>query len=258
MERKPLATPHGPIVRRASRRTKGRGRVAGIKTLMLFGGRRDPAHSSGPHVVTILRDVAEVLAIIAAGIWAFYVFAYENRIKPSLANPDIDVSASIQKLGERNGLIAVGLHLQLHNIGTVKAHFTGIAINVFGQRVVAGASRVPAQRPLHYEFGAFYHTGPRVPVFSWAYVTHLGDASTKQDTELDPGTTIDNYRAFYVPRGRFDLLTVGIDAPYTKYDSPTVPTHLVVSPQGDVKVVTTLSPNMQQYNINPVTSLDIR
>ena len=37
--------------------------------------------------MAIVRDVVEVIAIVAAGIWAFYVFAYENRIKPSISNP---------------------------------------------------------------------------------------------------------------------------------------------------------------------------
>jgi hypothetical protein len=106
---------------------------------MLFGGKRGLTNLRSPHLIAILRDVVEVLAIIAAGVWAFYIFAYENRIKPSMANPDVDVTASIQRIGEQNGLVAIGLHMRLHNIGTVKAHFLGIAVNVYGQRVVSSA-----------------------------------------------------------------------------------------------------------------------
>ncbi len=132
-----------------------------------------------PHFIATVRDVVEVVAIIAAGIWAFYVFAYENRIKPSLADPDVNVTTSMQRLSDRNGLIAVGLHLQLHNIGTVKAHFLGLAINVYGQRIVAVAPHVPLDRePRDYEFDGFYRPGSRIPVYSFAYVTHLGNPST--------------------------------------------------------------------------------
>jgi hypothetical protein len=58
---------------------------------MLFGARR----SRDPHAFAVVRDIVEVVAIVAAGIWAFYVFAYENRIKPSLADPNVDVSVHL-------------------------------------------------------------------------------------------------------------------------------------------------------------------
>jgi hypothetical protein len=210
------------------------------------------------HAIAIVRDVVEVIAIVAAGIWAFYVFAYENRIKPSMADPDVNVTASIQRLGERNGLIAVGLHLRLQNIGTVTARFLGFAVNVYGQRIVASLPHVTPQRHfVTYEFDGFYRMGPLVPVYTWAYVTHLGDPSSLQETGLNPGTTIDNYRTFYVPQHRFDLLTVGIDAPYTKFDKPTL-THLIVKPGGDVRARPVDLSRINQHNITPVTSLDIR
>ncbi len=226
---------------------------------MLFGGRKRLTNLRAPHLIAIVRDTVEVLAILAAGVWAFYVFAYENRIKPSMANPDVDVTAAIQRIGERNGLIAVGLHLQLRNIGTVRAHFLGIAVNVYGQRVVDRGPNVSANaHPLRYEFEGFYRTGPRIPVYAYAYVTQLGDPSTREDTALDPGTTIDNFRTFYVPQKRFDLLTVGIDAPYTKFEDSVIPTRLVVKPLGDIRVTTQLSSRVEQYNITPITSLDVR
>ena len=225
---------------------------------MLLRGRKRLSHLRTPHALAIVRDTVEVAAIIAAGIWAFYVFAYENRIKPSLANPDVNVTASMQRLSDRNGLIAVALHLQLHNVGTVKAHFLGVAVNVYGQRIVATSPRVsPAREVLGYDFYGFYRAAPPIPVYSYAYVTRLGNPSTGQDTELDPGSTLENDRTFYVPQGRFDLLTLGIDAPYTKFDD-TIPTHVAVTSQGAAKVVTILSSKIQQYNIQSVTSLDVR
>jgi hypothetical protein len=222
-----------------------------------FGGTKKRLRPS--HTIAIARDVIEIVAIIAAGAWAFYVFIYENRIKPSFAKPDINVTASIQRLGERNGMIAIGLRTDFHNVGTVKAHFLGMAVNVYGQRILRSKPDPRSEHtPLTYEYKGYYRVGPRVPVYTYAYVTRLGDPSTGQDTEIDPGTTISNYRAFYVPQGKFDLLTVGIDAPYTKYDEKTIPTHLSVGPKGDVAVVTKLSSIIEQYNIVPVSSLDIR
>jgi hypothetical protein len=231
-------------------------RLAAARRLMLFF--RKARNLRSVHAIAIVRDVVEVIAIVAAGIWAFYVFPYENRIKPSMADPDVNVTASIQRLGERNGLIAVGLHFRLQNIGSVTARFLGVAVNVYGQRIVASEPHVTPQRhTIKYEFDGFYRMGPLVPVYTWAYVTHLGDPSSLQETGLDPGTTIDNYRIFYVPQNRFDLLTVGIEAPYTKFDTP-VSTRLIVKPGGDVRARPVDLSRINQYNITPVTSLDIR
>jgi hypothetical protein len=224
---------------------------------MIFSRKERPDDSKGLSSAKV-RDVVEIVAIVAAGIWAFYVFAYENRIRPSFAQPEVNVSASLQRLSEHNGLIGVGLRVDLRNVGPVHAHFLGLAVNVYGHRVIAATSTIPQDRePLTYELRGFYRLGHRVPVYSWSYVTHLGNPQTGVDTELEPGTSIENYRVFYVPRGKFDLLTVRIDAPYTKLET-TQPAHLLVESDGNVKVVTKLTADIQQYNFEPITSLDVR
>jgi hypothetical protein len=221
-------------------------------------GRRDRTDNAHGSLLTKVRDVVEIVAIVAAGIWAFYTFAYENRIKPSLAQPEVNISALLQRLGEQHGLIGVGLRIDLRNVGTVNAHFLGLAVNVFGKQVAPATPTVPRTRePLNYEYQGYYTVGRSIPVYSWSYVTHLGNPRTGVDTELDPGTSIENYRVFYIPKGKFDLLTVGIDAPYTKLET-TQPTHLSVGSDGAVRVVTPLTADTQEYNIEPVTSLDVR
>lgn len=84
--------------------------------------------------IRIGRDSVEILAIVAAGIWAFYVFAYENRIKPSLGNPEVAFSATMSKVSEHNGMIGIQLNTEMRNVGSVKAHFLGYVIWVSGRK----------------------------------------------------------------------------------------------------------------------------
>jgi hypothetical protein len=221
----------------------------------MFFGRRHAGDPGSPHATAVVRDIVEVLAVIAAGAWAFYVFVYENRIRPSFEQPEVNVSAAMWKLNEHNGLIGVGLRIQFHNVGSVKANFLGLAVNVYGQRVIP-AKPVPQleRTTLNYEYRGFYGLRPRVPVYTWAYVTKSGNPATGVETVLDPGTTVENDRVFYVPQGQFDLLTVAIDAPYFK-TAKTQPARLDIRPGGSAKVVTQMTPELQQYNIEPVTSL---
>lgn len=222
---------------------------------MLFGAR----NSRDPHAFAVVRDIVEVVAIVAAGIWAFYVFAYENRIKPSLADPNVDVSATMRKLSERNGLIGVGLDVKFHNVGTVRAHFLGLAVNVYGQRIAGSASKnAPKPSRLEYEYNGFYRAAPPVPVYSIAFITQLGDPKALHDLALDPGGTANYEQTFYVPQGRFDLLMLGLDVPYTKFDAPTVVSHLDVTPGGAARVVVTNPSPPFRFKAMPVTALDIR
>lgn len=208
--------------------------------------------------ISTIRDIVEIVAIIAAGCWAFYVFVYENRIKPSFATPDINVTATMQQLSTRNGLTAVRLSVTLHNVGTVTARLLALVVNVNGQRVVAEIRRPHnSNLGIDYDSSNYFRLGAPIAVYTWAYLTRQGDPSSQHGTELDPGGSIENDRIFYVPRGRFDLLTLGIDAPYTKYDE-TIPTSLVFQANGGVKAVTAASADMNQFNIRTVTSLDIR
>jgi hypothetical protein len=73
---------------------------------------------------------------------------------------------------------------------------------------------------------------------------------------LDPGGTAKYERTFYVPQGQFDLLTLGIDAPYTKFEAVTVPSRLDVNSQGKANILT--PPGVWQFKATPVTALDIR
>jgi len=220
---------------------------------VIFGKRERTSH-----VTAIVRDVVEVVAIIIAGVWAFYVFAYENRIKPSFAKPDVNVTASMQRLGEHNGLVTVGLRLHLDNVGTVKTNFIGIAINVYGERVVPSSPPQQPQQPgTHYVFNGYYRTQNKATVYTLAYITEIGDPSTGTETSLEPGGSAEIQRIFYVPKSRFDLLTMSFDAPYTKYDNVTFPSHLAVTSDG-TRVVTPLSSQVDQFNIIPVAALDIR
>jgi hypothetical protein len=190
--------------------------------------KRNPEQRS--HTIAIARDVVEILAILAAGVWAFYVFAYENRIKPSLGNPQVEFSTTMTKVAERNGTIAVSLDTEMRNVGQVPAHFIGYAIWVFGVK----ATRLPQPRRARGSPGtlslpdAFYREGHRTAIYGFGYVTSLGDPATSADLLLDPGDVNRSQDVILVPAGKFDILEAYIHARYTKYDNKVVPTKLAL------------------------------
>jgi hypothetical protein len=174
------------------------------------------------HAVWIIRDIVEVAAIVIAGIWAFYVFAYENRIKPSLADPELNFVVTMDKVGQRGSLIGVRLHSEIHNTGTVRANIVGLSYWVLGKRVE------PTLRPSAAVVShgsavlkAFYTESAGTPVFGRAYLTRMADPASSSTTELDPGSVLARDTVFFVPAGRFDYLEAHLGAEFTKQSQPT-------------------------------------
>jgi len=204
----------------------------------------------------MIRDTVEIVAILAAGIWAFYVFIYENRIVPSQAQPEVNFSASLQKVSEHNGLIGVRLDTEIKNIGTVEAHFVGVATAVVAQRIDPLSSPRPivvkdnqVYSPRYYRASAF------VPAYEYGYVTKLGDPRFTHDLPLDPGNDSRSETVFYVPAGRFDRLQVFMIGLYTRYDDKTIPTRLFVDADGLPKF-SKHPDNVEEFSTF-VTSLDL-
>lgn len=215
------------------------------------------SHAGRRTTVGLVRDIVEVAAIIAAGAWAFYIFVYENRIKPSWANPEVTFAASMQRVGETNGLIAVRLHQSMHNFGAVPAYFLGVAVDVYGLRATPILLRnEPPQANTQYKYQALYRTSKPEPVYSLAYVTRLADPASTQFTDLDPGDTLENDYTFYVPRGRYDLLTLEINGVFVK-SQDRIPARIVRASSGAAKISASKSTNITTYDTNPVTSLSL-
>lgn len=184
-------------------------------------------------VLEIVRDAVEIAAITVAGVWAIYIFVYENRIKPSQGPPELTYTATMERLGEHGGLVGVRLQTETRNVGSVRVHFLGVSMTVLASRIAAHGSALPAVvTPTSNDLAAFYSATVAVPVYRRAYLTQLADPSTGADDWLDPGGIERADRIFYIPKGRFDSLIAMVDDTYTKDETHTIPTTMTISPGG--------------------------
>ncbi|MFZ0031969.1 MAG: hypothetical protein WAK84_08855, partial [Candidatus Cybelea sp.] len=81
-----------------------------------------------------LRDAVEVVAIVAAGIWALYVFAYEQRFKPASEPPSLRLTGSLYKLGTHNGLVQLAVKATIYNNGSTDATLIATGFTADGLR----------------------------------------------------------------------------------------------------------------------------
>jgi hypothetical protein len=219
--------------------------------------RRD--RSGGDSRLSALRDVVEIVAILAAGIWAFYVFVYENNFKPSHAPPSINVTASLDKLGEHNGLVAIRIRVELRNSSSVSIRILGNAVTVYGQHVaLISTKRLPFQTSNEVELRAFYRASQTVPVYSSARLGKAVDPSSHYDTELDPGDSSSEEDVFYIPHKAFDLLTLRVNVLYVREGTKGLVVHIAATPQrGPDFVYDKNDVRINQFVVEPLDSLDL-
>jgi hypothetical protein len=218
----------------------------------MFLGDREPDHRH--HTLRAIRDVVEVVAIIAAGCWAFYIFVYENRIKPSFADPHITFSATMQKVSQHGGLTAIRLKTEATNVSTVSGYFYGYAITVLGSRVTAQPNPTTPPPPTASDtdeaLRPFNRLSKPVAVFGSAFITHLGNRTSQQGLDLAPGETNQREWIFYVPTHRFDVVDAFISARYSKDGDTVIPTRLVRRESRPTFVSNALTSGVSNFDVD--------
>lgn len=84
----------------------------------------------------------EVLAILAAGLWALYTFVYEQRIKPLSEPPEFSVPTTVTQGPTTNGVVFLTIHKRLENTGNVAIDIAAEAFSVYGEKIVKSSGDV--------------------------------------------------------------------------------------------------------------------
>ena len=89
-----------------------------------------------------LRTVIEIIAILAAGLWALYTFVYEQRIKPLSESPSFAFPTDVEQGPTINGVAFLTIHRGLQNNGNVPIDVAAEALSVYGETIAARSSAI--------------------------------------------------------------------------------------------------------------------
>jgi hypothetical protein len=94
------------------------------------------------------RIAIEILAIIAAGLWAFYTFVYQEFIKPRLDEPALETSVQIERSGTNSRMAFATVTVTYRNTGKTDVDVIAEAIDIEGVRLnpTRHAARILAGR----------------------------------------------------------------------------------------------------------------
>ncbi len=103
-------------------------------------GRAVRVHSV-PTFAEHVRIAVEIVAIVAAGLWALYTFVYEQRIKPLSEAPSFSLPTIVDQSSTVNGVVFLTIHKRLQNTGNVPVDIAAEALSVYGEVIGRSSSR---------------------------------------------------------------------------------------------------------------------
>jgi hypothetical protein len=97
--------------------------------------------------VRVVRDVFEIIAFAAAGIWGLWTFWYQASYAPNHEKPAVDWKLGLEVVGRKStGELAVRATVKAKNAGKAVDRVAAVAINLYGMRVGADTTADPFAR----------------------------------------------------------------------------------------------------------------
>jgi hypothetical protein len=103
---------------------------------------RDLRVHSVPSRAEQVRTAVEIVAIVAAGLWALYTFVYEQRIKPLSEAPQFSDPVSVDQGPTTNGVVLLTVHKRLENSGNVPIDIAAESLSVYGEKLDSRVRRI--------------------------------------------------------------------------------------------------------------------
>jgi hypothetical protein len=167
-----------------------------------------------------VRHIVEAIAIVCAGIWAFYTFVYQERIKPAGEPAALNLGVSFLTLSHSPKRDLVKLVIDLHNVGKTEFDLAADGYNVMGERF---ASR---QVPRTDEHGPRYERRTDQPIVSRHLVAAFVELRARAiggrkgiHIIVEPGATETMAYVIAIPPNAYDLLHAKAMAIPVKTDS---------------------------------------
>lgn len=174
-------------------------------------------HDGGHRVFATLRDIVEIVAIVAAGFWALYVFVYEQRIKPAGEPPELLLSGNLHQLGFHNGLAQIGYNVTVRNVGRTDVYIVAAAFVADGITYTAqGAPATYRPAPGLSTYQRSARIASRTPVYDTMELTRYVNKSYNGGYSLSPDQQVPYSGIFLVKRGEFDSVELFGSMAYTK------------------------------------------
>ncbi len=182
-----------------------------------------------------VRNWMETVAIVAAGVWAFYIFIYTDRIKPQQEPPRGLVALSMERAGSNGDFIAVRVSARLQNIGAPRVRILSVEYRIDGARIEAtshGGKPSATFSGDSWVYRADYTYASMRPVYARLDMYSGTRPGVSSYNYINSGGIYEDHFVIYARKGRFDVLRGMMHVYYTKQDARSIPFAVVRNADG--------------------------
>lgn len=204
----------------------------------------DSESTSSRFNMETLNSAVQTLAIVGAGAWAVYTFIYEAKIAPGLAPSSVSVTSTLERVGQREDLVAVRSTVTRTNVGQTEVRVLGLTYNVLGVRMRFADPPTAGTTPRNLSgLGStaeakYYDEAESGEVLLRHGVLFEGaTASPSGPSALNPGEAVSRDLIFYADPTRFDSIRFLVELSYAKMSEPPVPLVFEIGRDGRISAV---------------------
>jgi hypothetical protein len=165
-----------------------------------------------------LRHIVEIVALVAAGAWAFYVFIYQQWLKPLSEPPVLQSMAHLDEQALPHGNALLTITIDVKNIGVPALKMDGTIANIYGIRFAP----IPGERVVRVQTTGISFVARTQPIVERRLLVSLlfrnAPFGGSSRIELDPGSDVLYYPHVVVPRGRYDAVSVDYENCFERAD----------------------------------------
>ena len=195
-----------------------------------------PESTASQFTMETVSSAVQTLAIVLAGIWGVYTFVYEAKIAPGLAPPSVSVTSALERVGQRDGMVAIRSTVTRTNVGQAEVRVLGLTYNVVGVRTRFGGAAAAGAMPGELLGSstvaqAKYYDEPEggEVILRHGVLFAGATALPSAPSGLNPGEAVSRDLVFYADPARFDSVRFLVELSYAKTSEPPPPA--IVLPQ---------------------------
>lgn len=196
---------------------------------------RDLHVHTHPSRIEHWRHIAEIVAIVAAAVWALYVFVFQEIIKPASQPPELQPTYAVEHTTLPDGNEFVKVRTELRNNGSSTIYMAGLSMKIYGQRFEntdASIAGDPSSGSVHAN-----RTLERTkPVFLYASAFLLKPFGRNVTLDIQPSTSFNGFGNFAVTPRQYDVITVSLEWCFTKDPNGHWPARIVKQPDGSYSI----------------------
>lgn len=180
-----------------------------------------------------VRTFVEIVAIVAAGIWALYTFVYEQRIKPLGEAPSFSVPTTVEQSPAVGGVVFVTVHKGVQNTGNVPIDLAAEALSVYGERLTERSSPRRIDADSRREVIADVERQPVALLYSIVKLRSGAVGGNASDFFIPPHSSNEETYLVAIPAHRYPVILVARrDYFFKPPQTAKIPVRVVKTPLG--------------------------